>query len=147
MKKKKHDWNTWENYLRVHENVLKKYKDNFPSHMPKYAVEMITDQYYILKLEKLELITIKGTSVQVSIEKDVEIQEGGRKPVAKTVGYSYKAWIKGGKNLIRYCSPHDTHNQFHHKHDFTQDPPTVIRLNNDEYPHVSEFLSELINKF
>ena len=147
MSKKKHDWNTWENYLRVHENVLKKYQANFPNHTPKYAVVRVTDQYYIMKIEKLELVTNKGTSVQVNIEKDVEVQPGVRKPVARTVGYSYQAWIKVGNSLIRYCSPHESHNQFHHKHDLTQTPAALIRIGNDDWPHVNEFFDELINNY
>lgn len=145
--KKKHGWNTWENYFRIHEKVLKTYQAHFPNHIPKYAVQIITEHYYVMRIEKLELITTKGTSIQINIEKEVEVQPGGRKPVARTEGYSYQAWIKGGNNLVRYCSPHKNHNQFHHKHDFTKNPAAIIQMEIDTWPHVSEFFDELINNF
>lgn len=145
--KKKHGWNTWENYLRVHESVLKKYQTHFITQSPKYSVIRFTDQYYQLRIDKLELVTTKGTSIYINIEKDVEVQAGGSKDVARTVGYSYQAWIKGGKNLIRYCSPHESHNKFHHKHDYQKDPINPIPINSDNWPHVNEFLDELIDNF
>ena len=145
--KKKHGWNTWENYLRVHESVLKKYQAHFITPSPKYLVTRFTDQYYQLRIDKLELMTSKGTSVYINIEKDVEVQEGGSKDVARTVGYTYQAWIKGGNNIIRYCSPHETHNKFHHKHDFINQPNTVIQIGIDNWPHVNEFLDEIIYNF
>ena len=145
--KKKHDWNTWENYLRVHESVLKTYQANFLTQFPKYSIDEITDQYYQLKIDKLELITSKGTVILVNIEKDVEVQPGAKKKIARTVGYSYQAWIKGGNNLIRYCSPHETHNKFHHKHDYVNQPNKLIPIAHDQWPHVNEFFDELIHNF
>jgi hypothetical protein len=145
--KKKHGWNTWENYLRVHESVLKKYQPHFITQSPKYSVTRFTDQYYQLRIDKLELVTAKGTPIYINIEKDVEVQAGGSKDVARTVGYSYQAWIKGGKNLIRYCSPHESHNKFHHKHDYQKDPNNPIPINGDSWPHINEFLDELIDNF
>lgn len=145
--KKKHDWNTWENYLRVHESVLKKYQHHFVSQNPKYSISELTDQYYQLKLDKLELKTLKGTVITINIEKDVEVQPGGTKIVARTVGYTYQAWIKGGNNLIRYCSPHETHNKYHHKHEYLKDPINPVPVGDDEWPHVNEFFDELIDNF
>jgi hypothetical protein len=74
--KKKHDWNTWENYLRVHESVLRKYQSHFITQNPKYSISELTDQYYQLKLDKLELKTLKGTVITINIEKDIEVQPG-----------------------------------------------------------------------
>ena len=147
MNKKKHGWNTWENYIRVHEKVLKQYQASLVNQNTLYDVKKITDQYYFMKIEKLELITNKGTTVQINIEKDVEVQPGGRKAISRTAGYSYQSWIKGGSSLIRYCSPHETHNKFHHKHDFTKNPATLVAVGNDAWPHVSEFFDELIISF
>jgi hypothetical protein len=67
---------------------------------------------------------------------------------AKTFNYSYNAWDpKTNKNLIRYCSPHLDHNKFHHKHDYTVDPDETNKIGNDEWPHVSEFLEEVLTNF
>lgn len=96
-KKIKHGWNTWDNY-------------------------------YSLEIKKSELKTQKGNIVFVKIEKDIEIQEGLRKRTARTDGYSYHCWRKyvsktADESLIRYCSPHETHNKFHHKHEDLALPP------------------------
>ena len=143
----KHGWNTLENYLRVHESVLKKYQSHFITPSPKYSVIRYTEQYYQLTLTMLELRTAKGTSVCINIEKDIEVRPGGTKKVARTEGYSYQAWIKSGNNLIRYDSPHEAHNKFHHKHDYVNSRTDIIPIKNDEWPHVSEFLDEVINNF
>jgi len=145
--KKKHGWNTWENYLRVHESVLKRYQSHFVTPSPKYSVIRFTDQYYQIRIDKLELISAKGTYISINIEKDIEVQAGGSKDVARTVGYSYQSWLKGGGNLIRYCSPHESHNKFHHKHDYMKDPINPIPVVNDEWPHVNEFFDELIDNY
>ena len=59
--KEKHGWNTFENYLRVHESVLKKYSSHIVSQNPKYVLVKFTDHYCQLTLEKLEIQTLKHT--------------------------------------------------------------------------------------
>jgi len=49
--------------------------------------------------------------------------------------------------MIRYYSPHDDHNQFHHKHDFAIDPPQVIEIGSDGYPHVGKLFNEILEQF
>ena len=69
----------------------------------------------------------------------------------KLLFYSYQAKRPSpdGRILIRYDSPHDDHNQFHHKHIFNKNGVEldVVELGSDEWPHVSEFLKEVITKF
>lgn len=144
---KKHDWNTWENYLRVHESVLRKFSSHVMTVAPKYTVIKFTENFYQLSLNKLELKSFKGTVIQVNIDKDVEVQEGARKKIARTYAYSYQSWIKGGHSLLRYCSPHETHNQFHHKHIYHLRGDVLEIINDDSWPHVSEFLEELIHHY
>ena len=125
---KKHGANTWENYLRVHEKVLKRYSGYFVNPSVTYAIERITENYYTLTIDRLELKTNQGVTLFVKIEKDVDVQAGVTRKIARTYGYSYNSWKKwelGITNLIRYCSPHHDHNRFHHKHDFTVTPPTI----------------------
>ena len=107
-----------------------------------------TDHYCQLTLEKLEIQTLKNTHIYINIQKDIEVQPGARRPIARTEGFSYQAWFKGnGGNIIRYCSPHDSHNQFHHKHDYTKIPPEVLKIEAGKWPHVSEFLDEIIMNY
>lgn len=146
--KEKHGWNTFENYLRVHESVLKKYSSHIVSQNPKYVLVKFTDHYCQLTLEKLEIQTLKNTRIYINIQKDIEVQPGARRPIARTEGFSYQAWFKGnGGNIIRYCSPHDSHNQFHHKHNYTKIPPEVLKIEAGKWPHVSEFLGEIIMNY
>lgn len=42
MSRKKHDWNTWENYLKVHERVLKDFDANIITQNPSYKVDIAT---------------------------------------------------------------------------------------------------------
>jgi len=152
-KKIRHDWNTWDNYFNVHEKVLKNYSANFVNPQIKYKDDRITDNYYTLVLDRAEVRTQKGNTVFVKIEKDVEVQQGARKKIARTYGYSYHCWQKNGdgtdQNLIRYCSPHPDHNKFHHKHEYlaTSAQSKLIRIDDDEWPHVNEFLDEVIKRF
>ena len=144
----KHGPNTWENYLKVHERVLRDFSGNITTSDPQYKVKYITDNYYILELNRLEVLTLKGTKIFIKIEKDIYIKEGVRKKVAKLYAYSYHSWFKEtNKNILRYCSPHEDHNKFHHRHDYTHDPMRTIKINEDEWPHVSEFLEEIIKNF
>lgn len=71
-KKIKHGWNTWDNYFNVHEQV--------------------TENYYTLDIKKTELKTQNGNIVFVKIEKDIEIQKGIRKKIARTDSYTYHCW-------------------------------------------------------
>jgi hypothetical protein len=118
-KNKKHDWNSWTDYLSVHERVLNRYvdSDRYVSGPKFYAVEKSTDQAYSLSLSQLILRADSGLNVEFKIEKDVEIDIEYARPRARTFAYSYHALIPkpNARNLIRYCSPHD-HRPFHHKH-------------------------------
>jgi len=144
----KHDWNTFENYIRVHEKVLRDYSNYFFTQNPTYKEERVTDNYYTLELDRLGLITNKGTRVYIKVEKDIHVKAGARKPIAKLYEYSYHAWDSVSKrNLLRYCSPHEDHNRFHHRHDYSENPMITTQVADDEWPHVSEFFDELINSF
>lgn len=152
-KKIKHGWNTWDNYFNVHEKVLKKYSKHFIDPFIKYKDEQVTENYYTLDIKKTELKTQNGNIVFVKIEKDIEIQKGIRKKIARTNSYTYHCWRKlsnktADESLIRYCSPHETHNKFHHKHEDLAVPPQPCLIKTGEnWPHVSEFLDEVINRF
>lgn len=144
----KHGWNSWDGYLAVHEQVLRFYSRYMET--PKtYVIETVTDQFYILRCENIVFITYSGTKIRVDIRKRVLIAERHGRSMARTFGYSYNANRPNpdGRTLIRYDSPHEDHNQFHHKHDFTLNPPRIIELGDDNYPHVGDFLKEALESF
>jgi hypothetical protein len=114
-----------------------------------YTVSRLTDRFYQLQCENILMTTYQGTQVRIDIRKDVLIDDQHGRLRAKTFAYSYNANLPNpdGRNLIRYDSPHDDHSQFHHKHEFTNSPPQVIRIGDDEYPHVGEFIKEVLERF
>jgi hypothetical protein len=145
----KHGWNSWDNYWDIHEKILRIYSKYMQA--PKtYKLEKHTAQFYELSCEGIMITTFKQTLVRVDIRKEVEIDDSSPNRLrARTIGYSYSVNLPNpdGRNLIRYCSPHIDHNKFHHKHDFTKKPPQTIRIGDDEYPHVGEFLNEVLANF
>ena len=80
----KHGFNTWENYLRVHEKVLKQYSVFFVNPLVVYELNMITENYYTLILERVELKTNEGKNIFVKIEKDIDVQAGVTRKIART---------------------------------------------------------------
>lgn len=66
----KHGWNTWDNYLNVHEKVLKKYQGNFATSNPRYKIEYITENFYTLEIPRLDIITNQGNNISVKIYND-----------------------------------------------------------------------------
>lgn len=147
MQKPKHGWNTLGNYLHIHRKVLAQYQGGHPN--PKtYTERKLTESYFTLDVDNVQIISNKGLILKVKIEKDVEINSTGKRPTARTVGYSYHACTQFGVNLIRYCSPHPRHNQFHHKHVYIDGTSSkLLKLVIEDVPHVSEFFDELISNF
>src|SRR5690606_6861230 len=103
---KKHDWNSWNNYLSVHEKTLNKYLNSrYISGPRQYTVEKITDQYYELSIHGLILRSDSGAQIQIKIEKTVELDIEYARPRVRTFGYSYHALTPkpNAQNLLRYC--------------------------------------------
>ena len=143
MPRKKHDWNNLGNYIAVHESVLKKYAACFANH-PRYTVTRVTE----LMIELTVTIRFLHRGLKLDIRKTAETKSYGRGlEVARTYSYRYAAYDKLGC-VFRYCSPHESHNIFHHKHVY--DPLTrreltpPRRIGDDEYPHVHEIFEELL---
>lgn len=144
----KHGWNSWDGYFATHEKVLRFFSKYMV--VPQvYSVLRPTDRFYQLICENILVTTYKGTRVRIDLSKDVLIEDQHGRLRARTYGYSYNANLPNpdGRNLIRYDSPHDDHNRFHHKHEFTTHPPQVIRIGDDDYPHVGEFFNEVLERF
>ncbi len=149
MFKKKHGRNHLSNYLDIHRQILANYQEG--QEAPKiYTEKLITENYLELEVEDFKILTKKGNWIKVKIHKDVEIDRSGKIPTAKTFTYSYHARYadsKIGGNIIRYCSEHG-HRPYHHKHIYKQDGSfDVLKIQEDEFPHVNEFLDELIENF
>lgn len=157
---KKHGWNTRENYFDIHFKVLR-FFEAYMSPAVQYQHSVITAAYEIIEAPKIVFTTWnRHTVVHVHIKKDVLIRRlPGLKPEAKTFSYRYHANLPDGRALLRYCSPDDPamkmdpkdHHTFHHKHVFDHlgNEINVVNVGShpEEWPHVSDFLNELLMNF
>jgi hypothetical protein len=97
---------------------------------------------YILGLGTIEC---QGPII-VEIEKILAIVNG-KGPMVQTIAYSYNASLQGVGNILRYDSPHPTHNQCHHVHRFNLlDGDATGRVENigdDAWPTIGDLIFEL----
>ena len=153
---KQHDWNTLQNYLEVHENVLWKYSAHFLI-VPKYKITKYTSQFWQMDLLKVRIRTRKGTEITLDIEKEIEIDDSvPKRPRARTGMYRYVASKPNpdGRCILRCDSPHEDatepgspdHHKYHHKHDYRTSPQFIVKFPDDGWPHASDFLEEVVSE-
>lgn len=129
--------------MHVHEKVLKKYASSFMN-QPRYRIERPTDQW--LELSTTIYFLHKGIKLEIDKTAEVEVFSKGRE-TARTLTYSYNVSDEKG-NFFRYCSPHEDHRPYHHKHLY--DPITRIellppdRVNEESVPHIDEVIEEIL---
>lgn len=150
MARKKHDWNDKENYFLIHNRALKKYQWRFLNSV-SYVHTVFTDQHEELEIRNALVKTDSGSVVEIKIHKVLEIDISWAKKKVRTFEYSYQAKRPSpdGRIYIRYDSPHTDHNQYHHKHIFDKNgnETEILKISDDEWPHVTEFLDEVISRF
>ena len=67
-------------------------------------------------------------------------------PLVQTVEYSYNAALQGIGNILRYDSPHPTHNQYHHVHRYdvlNNSAEKVEPIGDDDWPTLGKVIEEL----
>ena len=153
---RKHDWASLQTYLNAHDRVLSHYA-KFMDFPRQYLHTRVTPNYLVLKCENMLLTTYNGNKVRVDISKDVEIDDSNpKRERALTFGYSYNANRPGVGNLIRFDSPDPPaaitpstpyHHHFHHKHEWPNGVEQILKIADDEWPHVDEFLHEVLSNF
>ncbi len=155
----KHGWNSLTHYLSIHEKVLRTFWIYMITPCTYGPPTQVTSEWLRLACRNIQLRTLSGAIAHVKIEKDIEIDSSHpRRPQARTWGYSYQAYRPDGSQLIRYCSPDvdasmigayrgTAHHGYHHIHDFTSGSEVVQQVQNDEWPHVGEFLTEIRQRF
>ena len=155
----RHGWNLRDNYFDVHYRVLRFY-EKYMQNPATYIHEVITPSFEILMAPKIILTTSRSNIVHVNIKKDISIKRtSGAKAQAKTYAYRYHANRPDGRAFVRYCSPDDptakfittNHHSFHHKHIFDEFGSEVHVINtqgtDQDWPHVNEFLDEVLATF
>lgn len=83
----------------------------------------------------------------IEVEKLIEIVDDDG-PMVQTVQYNYNALLRGVGNILRYDSPHPTHNQYHHVHRYrVLDGDTEGRIertdDEDKRPTLGDVIAEL----
>jgi hypothetical protein len=139
---KKHDWNNLQNYIFVHDKILRQYASCF-SNQPQYNPYRSTP--YVLELSTV--LRFHHKNLKLEIDKVAEVQVFGKgRESARTYSYTYNVSDSIG-NFFRYCSPHD-HRPYHHKH--TYDSITRVQIHppqkigDDDYPHIDQVIDELL---
>jgi len=153
----KHDWNSRESYFDIHYRVLR-FFEPFMNPPVQYKHQIVTSNFEVLTA-RFVFTTSRGSVIKVSIKKDITIQhpKAGRTR-AKTHAYRYHANLPDGRPLLRYCSPDDPnviidpkdHHTFHHKHVFDRLGNNIAVLDvtgTKDWPHVGDFLNELLTDF
>lgn len=92
-------------------------------------------------------ITFDG-GIRLDVAKKLRILEGeASTAMVQTFAYAYNANVAGLGNILRYCSPHDDHNEFHHKHTYDllagDRSGTVTEIDADSWPTLGEVFGEL----
>lgn len=154
----KHGSNSLDNYIEVHERVLRIYSKFTKNPMVYKFIWVNPSQKTHLDLEchGIELTTNLGTQVGVSIEKGVLVDRtSAKKPQAKTIYYKYHAYdLQTGRGILRYCSPESSgtnHHAYHHCHRFPAGScgqgGVITIVGADAWPHVGEFFNEVLMNF
>ena len=152
----KHDWSSLQTYLNAHERVLSTYS-KFMDVPHQYNQKRITQNYLLLECIGIIFTTYNGNKVRVDITKDVEIDDENPKRLkALTVGYSYNANSPKMGNLCRYDSADQPsqlgpgsppHHYFHHKHVWISGKEQILKIEDDQWPHVDEFIQEVLRNY
>lgn len=152
----KHSWNSLQHYLGIHHKTLRFFEKLMET--PRVYTHKIENEVtQTLRAAGIIFLTYRGSRVRVDIKKTLEINlSNPKRPRARTFEYRYAASRPNQSPLIRYCSPHGNweeegtapHHRYHHKHDYTKNPKgDVTILGDDDWPHVGEFLEEVLQRF
>ncbi len=111
----KHSAARLSTYLSVHETVLHQFiSDGF------IGRESLTIEPSAGRLRIRGEVGCSGR-ILVYVDKILEIVDDATDPLVQTINYTYNVSLQGGGNLFRYDSPHEDHNQDHHKHVFDRE--------------------------
>ena len=138
-----HDWNTWENYLIVHERRMQLHPFVLEDYL---AWEKVGDP------SAPELITLAGIvichmRVIVRVDKTLETRLlANQRLQVRGLFYAYNAYFAGQHNILRYDNGHmETPEEFH-RHEFDRETGIEIRkdiLEQRQIPVLADFFTEV----
>ena len=143
MSSSKHQPNRFSRYVEVHETVMRQFlRGDF----------VISEELAFEAGEGFILLTGQITcvgNIYIDVEKQISIVDDSQADVlVQTIAYRYNAFIRGRGNILRYDSPHPTHNQEHHVHRYDilhgdREGSVTFIENEDERPTLGEVIREV----
>ncbi|MGH2461447.1 MAG: toxin-antitoxin system TumE family protein [Chloroflexota bacterium] len=138
----RHGWNTFENYVQVHEDYLAN-QSSIVSHTLRFRP--VAKRGRIVSVELSGQIFC-GRQVVVDVTKLLEARYTERGVLqVRGLRYSYNAHARGRFNLLRYDNGHDDPNEYHrHRFDpFTGEQVEFQYVTRQQFPTLSELLDEV----
>lgn len=134
-----HDWNSWENYLHIHESRLAEHPFVRESLL---AWTAIGDPVRSLSLDGTIVCT---GGILVSVHKVLDARSVHGHLEVRGTRYAYNAYLPQQWNILRYDNGHADANEFH-RHEF--DLATGVEHRRDvitraEMPTLADFLTEV----
>lgn len=126
-------------YFKVHEAYLEQFrKEGLVLKDTLHTYPVKGTPFWLMEGE----IWLRG-NLRMTVERTLRAFRGPDGMYVFTTKYSYNLTKQGTGNVFRYCSPHETHNQFHHKHIF--DPPGKeidLKVITGEWPTLGDAIRE-----
>lgn len=140
----KHGPNRFSSYVQIHETVMEKF----------LRAGFVRSENLSFSDLGNGLIELAGTiecagDIYITVKKLIQVVEGdGPNALVQTTDYGYNAVLRGVGNILRYDSPHETHNREHHVHRFDpvgkELPESPFFLPDEEdRPTLGEFIAEV----
>ena len=139
----KHGANRLYAYQQIHETVM---KHQLCNGFVLSDESVFTPFHDFILLEGI--ISCLG-DIRLDVSREISILTNeGADSLVQTVAYSYNAYLVGVGNILRYDSPHATHNIEHHVHRYEvlnggKQRPITFLPDEEQRPTLGEVLDEL----
>ena len=140
----KHGPNKFSSFVQIHETVMEQF----------LRAGFVRSENLSFADLGNRLIKLSGTiecagDIYIVVMKLIEVLSGdGANALVQTIYYDYNAVLRNAGNILRYDSPHPTHNKEHHVHRFDPvgheiDGSPVFLPDENDRPTLGEVISEV----
>ncbi len=142
----RHGWNSYANYKAIHDKRLAEH--HFVNHSNPNTLN-----FDLFDLDGSGVLEIKGDiycryNVVLSVDKKLAVREVGNNLLqVRGYDYCYHAYLKAGRQLLRYDNTHDLDDYHKHVFDGTGKQIECKSLTRGQFPVLSEVLDELSAMF
>ena len=138
-----HGWNTWENYLIIHERRMQSHPFVLEDHLEWSSI----GDPLAPKLLTLAGIVTCRMGVEVRVDKTLETRLiGNQRLQVRGLYYAYNSYFAGRHNILRYDNGHmETPEEFH-RHQFDLETGIEVRkdiLEKHQVPVLAHFFTEV----